>query len=463
MTSEANTPARVSDPVGTSQTAVFSGELQHSVATAALGVLACANLVGVWLAVLLVWPDLGRVAGPLTYGRWMPLHLDLQLYGWCSLPSVGLLLARLLPPSPRAVAWARIALAAWVGALAAGAVSWLAGGASGKLFLDWSGPAAWGFAAAQVVLWAVLAAGWIARGRACRDGGWRRGGDLLLVVGLAAVPAVLLFAEQANVYPPVNPDSGGATGHSLLASTLGIVGIALALPALLGRPARRAMRAPALTFVGIYAANWIAWAMIRHGNASHRDLEQVAGLATLGLWPPYLVWWFRLYAWEPAHRRWLGALATWAALLFVDGFAIFLPGVLEGAKFSNSLVAHAHLAMAGMLTSLNMLMLISFAPRTRLADALAAPRPWLAWNTACLAMVAALTTLGWAEGRDPTLVPGGGILVQAIYVVRLLCGLVMAAATLPWLLAAAGFASKRMAARMPSRVSTQARFAPHGS
>jgi cytochrome c oxidase cbb3-type subunit 1 len=203
--------------------------------------------------------------------------------------------------------------------------------------------------------------------------------------------------------------------------------------------------------------------VIRHGNASHRDLEQVAGLATLGVWPPYLVWWFRLYVWEEAHRRWLGALAVWAALLFVDGFAIFLPGVLEGAKFSNSLVAHAHLAMAGMLTSLNMLMLISLAPRTRLANALAARRPWLAWNAACLVMVAALTALGWAEGRDPTLVPGGGTLVQAIYVVRLLCGLAMAAAALPWLMAAAGFALKRMEAPAPSHPSAQTRFAPHGS
>src|SRR5690606_34891873 len=106
----------------------------------ALGWLVAANAVGLWLALLLVWPDAGRALGPLTYGRWAPLHLNWQLYGWCALPLVGALLRFHAPPSGRRDArWAGMALAAWTFALLAGGLSWLGGVVSGKLFLDWHG------------------------------------------------------------------------------------------------------------------------------------------------------------------------------------------------------------------------------------------------------------------------------------------------------------------------------------
>jgi cytochrome c oxidase cbb3-type subunit I len=413
----------------------FPAHLQHAVSAAALGVFTLSNLAGLWLAALLVWPRLGALAGPLTYGRWVPVHLNLQLFGWCSLPAVGLLLARFLPPAGPALRFAQLALGAWVAALVAGGAAWLAGGASGKLFLDWTGPAAWSFAGAQALLWLVLAGGWIARGRLGTDGRGRRAGDLLLVVALAAVPVSLLIVERVDLYPPVNPHSGGGTGHSLLASSLGIIAIAIALPVLLGRRARRPMLEPAGTVVAIYAAHWVVHGVLNHGNASHHDLEQVAGLGTLAVWPPVLAWWFRQFSWEECQRPWLLSLGLWSVLLVLDGFAVFLPGVLEGVKFTNALVAHSHLAMAGLLTSLNLLILVSLAPRTNLARVLAGRRAWAAWNGACLGMIALLTALGWMEGRDPMFVPTGGRMVDAFYLGRLACGFVMFAATLPWLAA----------------------------
>ena len=57
----------------------------------ALGWLLFGNLAGLWLSVLLLWPDLG--AGEWTYGRWVPVHLNVQLYGWTSLPLVAWLMA----------------------------------------------------------------------------------------------------------------------------------------------------------------------------------------------------------------------------------------------------------------------------------------------------------------------------------------------------------------------------------
>lgn len=410
--------------------------LQRSVAIAALGTFTVANATGLWLASLLLWPKLGTIAGPLTYGRWMPVHLDMQLFGWCSLPAIGLLLRRMLPRSLDGAIMVPLALTVWCGALAAGAASWLSGGASGKLFLSWKGPAAFAFTGAQLFLWGVLVAGVRARWREGLDGSVRRALDSSVLGLLLLVPIALHLAAQPQVYPPVNPHSGGATGHSLLASSLGIVGIGLVLPFLFDRNPVSVIRRPAITVASVYVLNWMVYGTIGHGNVSNRDALQIAGLSTLLVWPPLLVGWFRKFEWEESQRRWLLTSALWAAFLVVDGLVLFLPSVLEGAKFTHSIVAHAHLAMAGLLTSLNLLMLISLAPGSKLAHSLAGRGPWLAWNLACLGMVVVLTLLGWIEGGDPLLVPYGGRGVQTIYVLRLIFGTIMAAAGFHWLTAA---------------------------
>lgn len=411
---------------------VFRDGLQRSIAAAALACLAVASAVGVWLAVLLLWPEAGQAIGPLTYGRWMPVHLDVQLFGWCSLPVVGVLMQRMLPSDPRWLEAARVALAAWLGALVAGSIAWLGGRTSGKLFLDWSGASGVVFAAAQMLLWSVLAAGWWARRRSDARRRAGRAIDAALLAVLAAVPLALYLVEKPTVYPPINPDSGGATGHSLLASSLGVVGIALLLPSLLGRPARGPIRDAAWTVAAAYAANLVVYGSIHHGNASNHELGQIAGLGTLLLWPPLLVAWFRRFSWERTQSRWLVTTGVWCVLLVIDGFVLFLPGVLTGAKFTHALVAHAHLAMAGLLTALNMLVLISLAPGSPLARALDARGVWLAWNLASLAMVAILTGIGFLEARDPLVVILGAREVTVGYLARLAAGVVMLGSAATW-------------------------------
>lgn len=413
----------------------FDRALQRSVARAALACLAAASLVGVLLAVLLLWPDAGALLGALSYGRWMPVHLDVQLFGWCSLPVVGVLMHRILPTTPRWHLAARVALAAWLAALAAGSVDWILGYSSGKLFLDWSGADRLALIGAQGLLWLVLAGGWWARRGTAGPHLVGRVGDAAMLLLLASVPVALGLSARPEVYPPVNPDSGGATGHSLLASSLGVVGIALVLPALLGRPARRRILQETLTIAAIFAANWGVYAYIGHGNATNHDGEQIAGLGTLLLWPGLLVWWFRLYSWERHQRRWLVTTALWCALLVADGFILFLPGVLDSLKFTNALVAHSHLAMAGLLTALNMLLLVSLDPDSPLARALDRPGDWLAWNGGCLAMVVVLTAVGLHEAGSPLAPWDGDAVVTAGYAARLLAGLVMTVPALRWMAA----------------------------
>jgi len=402
----------------------------------ALGIFVAANLVGLWMAALLIWPDLGRLTLPVSYGRLAPVHMELQLYGWCSLPAIGVLLVRALPETPAAAAWGRIALAAWTGSLLAGALDWLAGGASGKLFLSWAGLPRVGFILVQLLLWSVLAAGWLHphRRRHTRRTTWLAGMAILAM--LLFVPAAMWIAADPAVYPPINPHSGGATGHSLLASSLGIIGIALLLPLLLGRPPAPDRRGTGRWMVAAYAAGWLVYLGIGHGHASNHRVDQIAGLATLLAWPPLLIAWYRRRIWPVESLRWLRSAAAWAVFLTIDGWVLFLPGILDGAKFGNALVAHSHLAMAGLLTSLSMIMLTVVGEGRAWAVRLGDRSAWILWNAGCLAMVLVLTWLGWLEAHWSLTGLRDAALLRIGYGARLAAGFVMAAASLFWLRAA---------------------------
>ena len=43
------------------------------------------NALGVMIAILLLLPGLNTLLGEWTYGRWMMVHMNTALYGWCSL------------------------------------------------------------------------------------------------------------------------------------------------------------------------------------------------------------------------------------------------------------------------------------------------------------------------------------------------------------------------------------------
>src|ERR1019366_2480208 len=53
--------------------------------------LVIANAIGSMIAVLLLIPSLNRLLGEWTYGRWIMVHMNLELYGWTSLPMAGFL------------------------------------------------------------------------------------------------------------------------------------------------------------------------------------------------------------------------------------------------------------------------------------------------------------------------------------------------------------------------------------
>jgi len=410
----------------------MSATIGHLTASHALGWLVAANLVGVWIAASLVWPALGDTLEPFTYGRWMPLHLNWQLYGWCSLPLVGALLVWCMDERhPQAALHGRLALGAWSLALAAGGVAWLGGVTSGKLFLDWFGWARGLLSVAMVLLWTVCAAhAWWRRGQPGERLNDRLRGGMLL--GLLFVPGLLYWAAGRDVYPAINPDSGGATGASLLGSTLGILTLYGLLPRLLRVVSVGAKGVTVPVNAGWFWAtlglSWAVFAAIDHGDASHHAAGQILGLGLLLIWVPLAWFYFRRFAWTAAARPWLGAAFGWWLLLVATGFLSFLPGISEHLKFTNALVGHAHLAMAGFVTSMNFAILLQLVPR---------PEPrgnFAAWQAACAVMVVSLLAVGWSEagGHGTGALFRGEGASQLGYAVRLGAGLVMSVASVRW-------------------------------
>lgn len=428
-----------------------------AVSRASVAWLLVANLVGLLLAVLLVWPGAGAALGPLTYGRWMPLHTDFQLYGWCALPVAGVLIAAYLPRSRRGVVHTRIALAAWSAALVYSGIDWLAGGASGKLFVEWSGAARFVFPAVLSLLWVVLADGWWAR-RAQLSGAARLFTGLVLA-GLLLVPSVLYLASSTAVYPVVNPHSGGATGTSLLGSTLGVVLIFLIVPHLLRLPKSGALdRSLAVIFTYLLvpallrradaghasrSVAWIVWSWFAvcatvfgfasHAHASHHSTAQILALASLLPWPLLVMLHWKRFNWEAGSSRWLAASLAWGVALVLTGLLTFLPGASERLKFTDALVAHAHLAMAGMLTSINVVLLLNLGSGTATRRALGSTALFWMWQAGCVIQVVVLSCLGWLEGAELSLASATGGIVDLGYDARLLAGVLMAAAAAGWL------------------------------
>lgn len=411
----------------------FESNLQGIVSRFSLFWLVAANGVGIWLSVLLLWPELGAFAGSLTYGRWMPLHMDWHLYGWCSLPLVGLLFRYMLVDAPGALKDVWTSLCVWSLALGLLGIVCLSGTSSGKLFLDWAGVARIAFPAAQVFLWTIVVSHFVKRLRFAT--GWNR--DLfvraLVSVCLLASPVALFVTSGAAVYPAIDPESGGATGHSLLASSLGIVILFAVMPLVLKIPVREEGNwIRRFYWVALFISG-LGWLVLDHGNASNTQPGQIVGLGILLGWIP-LVWlYFESFEWTGSSRWWCLSFIGWWLFLTINGFVTFLPPVLEIVKFTNAMVAHAHLAMAGMVTSLNMLILSRLG---KWEDA----SPWsdgvgfVLWHMGTIVYVIIMTLQGVREGIDPFVLYGSDSLTNLTYSIRLLSGILMLIASLRWLL-----------------------------
>lgn len=393
--------------------------------------LAIACGVGLLMAVLLLVPEAGRSLGPLTYGRWAPVHLNATLYGWCGLPLLGLLLRLYRGPAAND-RLSRAAVQVWSGLLLAGAVAWLSGQTSGKPYLDWTGIGRVVLLGNLAFVSGVLLTGLVREWRAGAAAGAlaTRGA---LWVGLLAVIVGMFVATDPRAYPPVNPASGGPTGASLLGSTLGVVAVLVALPWALGlhRPEHRRATAALGVLLAAHAGLFLA---LRHGgDHGNREPLQQAGLLSILIWAWLIPVFFRRVEWPGHARPWLAAFFAWAALLVATGLVAFLPDVLDRVKFTNALVAHAHVAMAGMASGFAVVVLESLNRDTRLAGLFSSRAVFALWHSSLAVHVAALIAVGALEAADAGILFRPAPAVAVLYVVRMVAGAAMLAATLMWL------------------------------
>jgi cytochrome c oxidase cbb3-type subunit 1 len=384
--------------------------------------------------------------GEWTYGRWMPVHINLQLYGWCSLPLVAFLTkVYQVDRVPAAARWSRTAFWTWSAALAIGSLSWLTGHSSGKLFLDWTGYARIVFPLAIVFLWLLLASS--LRRHWNHNDNLERTAKVIGLALLSFVPLVLYWSADPGVYPPVNPDTGGPTGASQLESTLAIVAILLALP--FGISRRKPASRNWLSIAGVvFAVEGLLCVALGRGSVSHHRRAQFLSLASVLLWVPLIPAYYSRFEWPDNSRRWRLTWLCWWVLLAPSGWVLFLPGLLDHFKYTDGLVGHALMAMAGFVTSLLIFVLVVLLGEDgKIFDAKWA---FILWQASTLGYVAIMLVSGCIEGNNPmfALVPGAGR--NAIYSVRLILGSLMTIASLGWLLRAS-----RLARAQPANVITR--------
>jgi cytochrome c oxidase cbb3-type subunit 1 len=400
----------------------------------ALAWLVFGNAIGVMIAILLLVPGLNTWLGEWTYGRWMMVHMNSALYGWCSLPMLAFLFRVYEAERGALSAWCRPVLWLWSSALVIGSVSWLQGHSSGKLFLDWEGYARIFFPLAMLALWIVLAVAFVRGSSASNSSPAGLIAKALGLLILLAVPLAIYIASSPGIYPAINPDTGGPTGESQLESSLGIVLILLMLPFGISRRISGRSRVIAISWL-LLAAEGALCAMLSRADVSHHLPAQWIALGSVVAWLPVMPAYYRAFTWNPETRRWRTSMLWWWGGLVISGWVLFLPGVLDRVKFTDALVGHSLAAVAGFLSALLIFMMVELLGAR---DAWVLNRAWSfqMWNWGVLSYVVVMSIAGWMEASNPafTIVPGPAR--NTLYVLRLITGLMMLAASIEWLVAA---------------------------
>ena len=395
--------------------------------------LVVGNTIGVMLALLLLVPSLNAVLGEWTYGRWMMVHVNILLYGWCSLPMLGWLFRIYGANRGPVAAWCRPVLWTWTTALFIGSLNWLAGQSSGKLFLDWSGYVRFAFPAAMLALWLLLAGSLVLAWNSARNKPWSA--HAVKIIGLAilfAVPFAIYIASSPGLYPAINPATGGPTGESQLESSLGVVAILLIVPFGLTRrePGRRW---PLTVAAVVFAAESLLCFSMSRGDVNHYLPSQYLSLGSLLAWIPLAPAYYATFRWHENTRAWRTALLWWWGFLVVSGWIMFLPGVLDHFKFTDGLVGHSLVAVAGFLTALLAVVLVQLLGD----DGWILTRRWSyhMWNWSVLAYVILMLIAGWIEGDDPAFTNDPGLTRNLLYALRLITGVLMLISSAGWLIA----------------------------
>jgi cytochrome c oxidase cbb3-type subunit 1 len=117
-------------------------------------------------------------------------------------------------------------------------------------------------------------------------------------------------------------------------------------------------------------------------------------------------------------------------VLVPTGWCLFLPGVLDRVKFTDALVGHALMAMAGFVTTLLIFVLVVLLEKD--GDIFASRWAFVLWQASTAGYIVIMFVAGWIEGRHPAFNMDPGVGRNTIYSLRLILGTGMTIASLNW-------------------------------
>jgi cytochrome c oxidase cbb3-type subunit 1 len=208
-----------------------------------------------------------------------------------------------------------------------------------------------------------------------------------------------------------------------------IVAILLMLPFGLTQRKEGRVRIVAIAWA-IMAAEFLLCFALGRAYISHHRPAQFLSLASLLIWMPLTPAYYAKFEWHRNTRHWRIAFLCWWSALLLTGWIFFLPGILDHFKFTDGLVGHSLLAMAGFTSSLLIFVLVQLLGESGWIFNRA--RSFYGWNFAVLGYVVLMSVAGWREGFDPTFTIVPGTARNAIYILRLAVGVVILAASLDW-------------------------------
>ena len=140
---------------------------------------------------------------------------------------------------------------------------------------------------------------------------------------------------------------------------------------------------------------------------------QFLSLGSLLLWLPLTPAYYAAFEWHTNARRWRVAFLWWWAALLVTGWVFFLPGVLDHFKFTDGLVGHSFVAMAGFASSLLIFVMVQMLGEG--GWIFNRTRSFYLWNGSVIAYIVLMTVAGWREGFDPTFTIVPGVAREVLY------------------------------------------------
>jgi cytochrome c oxidase cbb3-type subunit 1 len=211
----------------------------------------------------------------------------------------------------------------------------------------------------------------------------------------------------------------------LLGSTLLVIGLMLLLPRASGIGGRGKAGWGTWMFFGL---SWIVFAVTEAIGGGHFDDWQIGAMLLLLPW----AWLIRRdwsgFNWPLHSSAWRTAMIAWWTLLVVSAVTMYSPGILDRIKFTQGLVAHSHLAMAGFTTSFCAVLLSTLTHRS-----VGGRASVLVWNAAAFAMIAVLAAMGWREGQSAEWMIIPEHWREAGLVARAISGVFLLGSSLGWL------------------------------